>query len=233
VEEIMRDCQRNKLRVFFLGFLTFSSLMILNSCSYVAEMRKSFPVGDNIKGDLHREKLVFPDLEVSLSAYNHVRLWELLTFTVIPIHWDTEETKYGQVFRLQIGLLAKARDFSFDPKEVHLRIDGGAAIQPSKYLYLPHDEKRKTFMRKLASDGHIACGSWNVAYQFVDIGNTPIGVDDSGLWECFVLAFDVPPPDPVQGLNLEISGLRKQGQSYSIPEVSFMEKKYKRYDSAP
>ncbi len=204
-----------------LCVLAFLGLSV-SSCAYHAKYRQSFPFGDKIKGKRHFERIILPDIDVHIKVYNSITLWEYTTlFTPItPVHINTKDQKSEKPFIVELGFLPKKPNFSFNPKNVYLKMGDEEIFEPIQYHELPLGN----FESKA---GWIRCGDWPDDRKFGTIVDKILALSSSRCWNCYIIVFDIEPPDPSQQFTIEIKGLEKQGEHYFVPVFQFKESQYK------
>lgn len=208
-------------------------LLAIWGCMIDSDYSKSVPSGKGFQGQLHHEKMILQDIEIHVEANNEIVIDESVRLFGIPVSGDSEKAGGGNVFGMRVGFLTNNNNFTINLYKIKLSVDESMNIRPVKYLYLQHSEKTKGIKRENTNDGFVACGSWEVGSKFKNIINTQLKLPEIGLWNCFELLFEIPPPDPKQQILIKIEGVEKNGQIYDIPQVKFRETIFRHRDFAP
>jgi hypothetical protein len=209
------------------------STVFLSGCTISSTYRQSMPYGPNIQGELHHEKMILTDLAVYMAAHNEIVADESMSLFGFPVSNGCEEISDRFSFGMTLGFLASTTGFTVNLYEINLTVDEDANIRPIKYLYRPHLKGTKTAANKYTKEGLVACGIWDTAYEFKEVKNKPLTLPEIGLWNCYELIFDIPPPDPKKRIILSIKGVKKNGHFCVIPDINFRETKFRHRDFVP
>jgi hypothetical protein len=151
-------------------------------------------------------------------------------FVPIPIMEQAKEIteKYckDRSFGIELAMKSYDEDFTFNPKEVYLKLETGEYIQASKY-YKPNC----TLPAPNPNVGIIH--GWTVPPPFNSneykpelLGNKSQSFEaPKHKWIGFRIYFDTPTPNPGTSFIIEIRGLKKGEESVPVEGIIFKDKK--------
>ena len=208
--------------LFFFYFILLSS-----ACSFYTTYKGSKPV---LAGDVDRTPLVeLEGLDLNVRAYNDVRDFQMVnSIILVPVYISgKDEAVYDdqEDFFMLIGYRAYSTDFTFEPDQTFLVIGDKRLEASVEHVWINPFPNR--------SDKWTGFCGRPVPESYERISRDPLPQDDSDMWRCFKLKFNVPPPPPSEKFGLSIEGMSKAGTLYPIPVIWFEEYTWQHYDSAP
>lgn len=208
-------------------FILFLLCVLFSGCGVLSKNRRSVLAGPEVTGIRNHEKVILNDLDIHLTIYNDVHLWSYMTFFLpfVPIFIDPFDYETPPPLMIKIGILPKSHGLSFEPKKFVLIIDEESSILPNKILALP--------CANVLYDDYVTCRSINKNSKPILIDNSLKYQLKEGFWNCFILYFDIAPPNPLRNINVCIDGIRIDGELLEINKLGFHKENYYIGDSAP
>ena len=202
-------------------------IALLSACGFYTTFKGSKPI---LAGETRQTPVVELDgLDLNIRVYNDIRDFQMVNSVVlIPVYVSgKDEPVYeGQEeFFILLGYKAHTGDFTFDAKKTWLLIEG-------KKLEASVEQKWKNPVSRGADKWTGFCGK-PIPDSYERISQDPLPQDDSKLWHCYRLKFDVSPPHPSDKFGLRIEGMARGGALYPIPDIWFEEYGWQHNDSVP
>lgn len=199
----------------------------VSSCGVYTKYLGSKPIIGESDVWTHRIKLDGMDLNV--RTYNDVRdfqMWNSIVFVPVYIS-GKDEPVYEQTsnFKVLFSYLPNEKGFSLDPNKIVLIVDDerfDATVLTEWWNPVPRRGNSWT--------GY--CGP-PVPDSYQRISYEEFSDEEMENWHCYQLQFGLPPPHPSKKFGLSITGFKKDGSNYEVPDIWFEEYIWQQSDSVP
>ncbi len=228
----------SKLRKIIIILSLIGVALLNSSCATIYDYYVS--KSDNSEKNLKSwnngvEVIELKNIRLVLQVDNQIRFKEgVLFFWPIPFMGKGKEIedsyRKDTYFEIELAMKSYNEDFSFNPKEVYLRLNTGERIQAKKYY------KPDFFLSAPNPNYGFWCGTTVPPSPF--LYRHPFGPESEPFrnisnnfefpkhkWIGFRIYFDTPTPNPGTSFSIEIHGLKEKGKKIVVPEIRFKDKK--------
>lgn len=203
-------------------------ILLLNGCGagYIKNYGSKPVLGEEGSSDPNIIKL--DGMDLYFRSYNDFRDFEMWNVMLIPVFISKEDKELYEertVFKALLGLLPRENGFSRNPSKVRLNLDGKEYVATLKNKWVNPVTKRK-----YGDSWTGFCGEPPTEPHDTEAFDQTSPKEIKN-WYCYLLQFEVPPPNPNQNFSVIVEGITKNGEEFEIPAIFF--EKYEWYDHQP